>query len=180
MAAKKPKYTPGTHWSPIRMMRAKRLNALRYSILFAWFSHIKPVQMMVLYLGFMDFLYVAETWVVPLTSLTGVGREILETNNNKRCIIMLCDYYPVLYYLGIRNHTINVTYPDILVSNIPLTPRHGLFCICPQPIRVCIAIQHRLCLAECIHRMIPAGFPNAMQYCIIFLWFSHIKTVQII
>ena len=32
---------------------------------------------------------------------------------------MLCDYYPVLYYLHITNHTINVTYPDISVSDIP-------------------------------------------------------------
>ena len=49
MAAKNNKYTPGTHWSPIRMMLARFPNALWYSIMFAWFSHIKPVQMMIPY-----------------------------------------------------------------------------------------------------------------------------------
>ena len=43
---------------------------------------------------------------------------------------------------------INVTYLDISVSNISITPRHGLFCVCPQPIRACITIQHRLWLSE--------------------------------
>ena len=49
MAAKNNKYTPGTHWSPIRMMPARLPNALWYNIIFARFSHIKPVQMMILY-----------------------------------------------------------------------------------------------------------------------------------
>ena len=43
---------------------------------------------------------------------------------------------------------INVTDLDISVSNIPITPRHGLFCVCPRPIRDCITIQHRLWLSE--------------------------------
>ena len=52
MAAKNNKYTPytpGTLWSPIRMMPARFPNALWYNIMFAWLSHIKPVQMMILY-----------------------------------------------------------------------------------------------------------------------------------
>ena len=49
MTAKNNEYTPGTHWSPIRMMPARLPNALWYSIMFAWLSHIKPVQMMILY-----------------------------------------------------------------------------------------------------------------------------------
>ena len=43
------KYNPGTHWSAIRMIPARFLNALLYSITFVWFSHIKLVQMMILY-----------------------------------------------------------------------------------------------------------------------------------
>ena len=35
MTAKNNKYTPGTHWSPIRMMPARLSNALWYSIMFA-------------------------------------------------------------------------------------------------------------------------------------------------
>ena len=49
MTAKNNKYTPGTHWSPIRMMPARLSNALWYSIMFAWLRHIKPVQTMILY-----------------------------------------------------------------------------------------------------------------------------------
>ena len=43
---------------------------------------------------------------------------------------------------------INVIYLDISVSNIPITTRHGLYCVCPRPIRACITIQHRLWLSE--------------------------------
>ena len=43
------KYTPSTHLYPIRMMPASLPNALWFSIMFALLSHIKPVQMMILY-----------------------------------------------------------------------------------------------------------------------------------
>ena len=87
-----------------------------------------------------------------------------------------------LFYitLTLRIMSINVTYLDFSVSNIPITLRHGLFCVCPRPIRVCVTIQHRLWLSERTHRMILAKLPNAMQYSIMFVWFSHIKLVQIV
>ena len=79
-----------------------------------------------------------------------------KTNHWRKCIIMLCDYYPVLYYID------NVTYLNISVSNIPIIPRHGLFCVCLQPIRACVTMQRRPWLSGRIHSMIPARLPNAL------------------
>ena len=45
------------------------------------------------------------------------------------------------FILPWHHKLINVTYPDISVSNIPITPRHRLFCVCPQTIWTCITIQ---------------------------------------
>ena len=55
-----------------------------------------------------------------------------------------------LFYitLTLRTMSIKVTYLDISVRNIPITLRHGLFCVCPKPIGVCITKQHRLWLSE--------------------------------
>ena len=62
----------------------------------------------------------------------------------------LCYAIITMFYITLTSKimSINVTYLDILVSNIPITPRHGLFGVCSQPIRACIAIQHRLWLSE--------------------------------
>ena len=46
----------------------------------------------------------------------------METNNSRRCIIMLCDYYPVYITWTLQIMLINVTYLAISVSNIPITP----------------------------------------------------------
>ena len=50
--------------------------------------------------------------------------------------------------LTVQIMLINVIYLDISVSNIHIIPRHGLFCVCLQSIRVCITIQHKLWLSE--------------------------------
>ena len=62
----------------------------------------------------------------------------------------LCYVIITLLYitLTLQIMLINVIYLDISVINIPKTTRHGLFCVCPQPIRACITIQYRLWLSE--------------------------------
>ena len=94
----------------------------------------------------------------------------------------LCYMIITLFYitLTLEIMLINVTYLDISVSNILITPRHGLFCVWPQPIRACVTIQRKLCLAGRIHKVIPARLPHAPYYSITFVCFSHIKPVQII
>ena len=94
----------------------------------------------------------------------------------------LCYVIITLFYITftLQIMSIKVTYPDIAVSNIPITLRRGSFCVCPQPIRVCVTIQHRLWFSEPTHKMILARLLNAMQYSMIFAWFSHIKQVQIV
>ena len=91
MTAKNNKYTPGTHWSPIRMMPARLPNALWYSIILhnwvilnqckCWFSIGLRKGVCIIQdddrrpswiYGFL--ICVTETWVIPRTSLT-VGRE---------------------------------------------------------------------------------------------------------
>ena len=54
----------------------------------------------------------------------------------------LCWVIITLFYITLilKIMLINVTYLDISVSNIPITPRHGLFCVCLQPIRTCVTI----------------------------------------
>ena len=80
----------------------------------------------------------------------------------------LCNVIITLFYitLTLQIILINVTNLDISVSNIPITLRHGLFCVCPQPIKACVTIQHRLWLSERTHRMILARLLNATQYSI--------------
>ena len=39
----------------------------------------------------------------PIRCSEWVHTEILETNHSRRCIIMLCDYYPILYYIDAIN-----------------------------------------------------------------------------
>ena len=91
-------------------------------------------------------------------------------------------YVITLFYitLTLQIMSINVAYLDISASNIPITVRHGLFRVCPPPIRVCVTIQHRLWLSELAHRMILARLLYAMQYSMMFVWFSHIKRGQIV
>ena len=76
----------------------------------------------------------------------------------------LCYVITTLFYitLTLQIMSINVTYLDISASNIPNIPRHGLFCVCPQPIRACIIIQ------------------DSMYIICMFVWFSHINPVHIV
>ena len=96
--------------------------------------------------------------------------------------VSLCYAIITLFYitLALQIMSIYVTYLDISVSNIPITLRHELSCVCPQPIRVCVTIQHKLWLSERTHRTILARLLDAMRYNIMFVWFSHIKRVQIV
>ena len=77
-----------------------------------------------------------------------------------------CYLIVTLFYitLTLQIMLINVTYLDISVSNIHIAAIHGLFCVCPQPIRTCVTIQRRLWLVVRIHRMMPARLPYALQY----------------
>ena len=93
----------------------------------------------------------------------------------------LCYVIITLFYiiLTLQIMLINVTNLGVSVSNISITLRRGLFCVRPQPIKACVTIQHRHWLSERTHRMIFARLLNAMQYSIIFVWFSDIKRMQI-
>ena len=77
----------------------------------------------------------------------------------------LCYVIITLSYitLTLQIMLINITYLDVSVSNIPITPRHELFCVCPQRIRVCVTIQQRLWLVECMHRMIFVSLPHIVM-----------------
>ena len=76
----------------------------------------------------------------------------------------LCCVIITLFYitLTLQIMLIDVTYLDISVSNILITRRHGLFCVCLQSIRACATIQHGFRLAGRIHRMIHTRLPNAL------------------
>ena len=56
--------------------------------------------------------------------------------------VSLCCVIITLFYitLTLQIMLITVTYLDISVSNIPLTRKHGLFCVCLQPIRACVVL----------------------------------------
>ena len=56
------------------------------------------------------------------------------TRDASLCYVIITLFY-ITFTLQIMS--IKVTYPDIVVSNIPITLRRGSFCVCPQPIRVC-------------------------------------------
>ena len=88
--------------------------------------------------------------------------------------VSLCYVIITLFYitLTLQIMSINVTYLDISVSNIPIALMHALYCVCPQPVRVSLTIQHKLWLSERTHRMILARLFDAMQYNIRFVWFS--------
>ena len=79
-----------------------------------------------------------------------------------------------LYYitLTLQIMLINVIYLDISVSNIIIPHPKGMDCM-----HVYARSQSEPALQ---HRIIPARLPNAMLYSIMFVWFSHIKQVQIV
>ena len=87
---------------------------------------------------------------ILITRLQSNTLQRISTYRNASRDVSLCHVIIILFYiiLTLQILSINVTYLDISVSNIPIAPRHGLFCVCPQPIRVCITIQHRLWLSE--------------------------------
>ena len=85
MAAKNNEYTPGTHWSPIRMMPARLPNALWYSIMFAWLSHIKPVQMMILYRSEKRSLHHSRWRSAAILDLWMCHRDLSNTSNITNC-----------------------------------------------------------------------------------------------